>query len=120
MITKTPSMTVDEAWNLFEAHIKNEKKIPYENLTTTFSELLRSSPRVQDSFEVGPYIVETSDCFHFLAFRVVGLSDWFNYAVINTYNASLTWGPEMVYFEGSDGEEYVINIDEKALYKRVN
>lgn len=112
--------TNDEAWSLYEAHIKGENKIPYENLTTSFSELLRSNPRVHDSFTIGRYTVEVSDCFHFLAFRVVGLSDWLNYAIINTYNAPLTWGPEMVYFKGSDGEEYVINVDEETLYKRVN
>lgn len=120
MITKQNTMTSQEAWDLFEAHIKKEREIPYENLTTAFSELLRSNPRVQNSFTIGQYTVETSDCFHFLAFRVVGLSDWLNYAVINTYNAPLTWGPEMVYFKGLDEEDYVINVDEESLYKRVN
>lgn len=119
MTVKEETMTSDEAWDLFEAHVKEEKKIPYENLTIAFSELLRSEPRVQDSFTVGQYTVETSDCFHFLVARVVGLSDWFNYAVINTYNAPLTWSPEMVCFKGSDDEEYVINLDEASLYKRV-
>lgn len=113
-------MTADEAWDLFEAHISNEKPIPYENLTTTFSDLLRSSPRVLGSFRVGQYTVETSDCFHFLAARVVGLSDWFNYAVINTWNSELTWSPKMVNFEGLDGEEYSLHIEEESLYKRIS
>jgi hypothetical protein len=119
MITEQKTMTSEEAWDLFEAHVKEEEKIPYENLTTDFSVLLRSNPRVSNSFKIGQYTVELSDCFHFLVARVVGLSDWFNYAVINTWDSRFTWSPDMIDFEGLDGVNYAINVEEKGLYKRI-
>lgn len=120
MISEKVEMTTEEAWDLFEAHIKEEKQIPYEDLTISFSKLLRANPRVSDNFKVGNYVVELSDCFHFLVARVVGLSDWFNYAVINTFDSNFTWSPEMVEFVGLDGFDYVINIEEETIYKKLH
>jgi hypothetical protein len=112
-------LTVDQAWELFEKHLSEEQTMPYEALTTSFSNLLRQNPRVKNSVPIGKYILETSDCFHILAARVVGLSDWFNYAVINTWDSNLSWMPDKIDFEGLDGEKYVLDIEELSLYKRL-